>query len=489
MALSRGSRYFTGKTITGANWVIENCLKYPGTKWGVASSTASELESVCFRGDSGILSQAFPWEIKEYNINKHRIIFRNGSEVEGYSADSPDRIRGANLHGLWYDEAASSRYPQFWYASARPAVRMDPAKILVTTTPRPTKLLRDLTSRKDGRVHITTGTMFENTHLDEGTKEDLAREYGGTRIGRQELYGELLDDFEGALFNRGDLDQYRIEDNQLPELTRIIVGVDPAMKAGDEHDESGLIVAGEGTGPDGEQHAYIVEDRSMRGSPQQVMQTVASLFHKWAADCVVLETNQGGDYIKDALRTVDSSVPVRTVHATKGKVVRAEPVSTIAEQGRLHMVGSFPELEDQLCLMIPGESSGENDDRSDAMIWAIYELRHLSSGSYMDAYGLRDCECGKILAKTDLKCSVCGKEYDALPKPEPQKREPARMSWASAYMSYCDQGHSYPRKEQRCPTCYPSPEAILATVGQFTGMSPKPGATRGLSSMWTRGYR
>ena len=124
----------TGKTITGANWILECALNAPGTKWGVASSTASELESVCFRGDSGILSQALPGEIAEYNVNKMRVELRNGSVIQGYSADSPDRIRGANLHGLWYDEAASSRYPRFWYESARPAVRLGDAKILITTT-------------------------------------------------------------------------------------------------------------------------------------------------------------------------------------------------------------------------------------------------------------------------------------------------------------------------------------------------------------------
>lgn len=460
----------TGKTITGANWIIEQALAHPKTKWGVASSTASELESVCFRGDSGILSQALQFEITDYNQNKLRILFRNGSEIQGYSADSPDRIRGANLHGLWYDEAASSRYPEFWYASARPAVRLGNARILVTTTPRPTKLLRDLTSRDDGSVHITTGTMFENPHLDAGTKADLEREYGKSRIGRQELYGELLDDFEGALFNRADLDAHRVDEP--PALTRIVVGVDPAMKSGESHDESGIVVVGEGEGPDGERHAYVLDDRSMRGTPRQVMAQVASAFHKWQADCAVVETNQGGQFVTDTLRTVDNSVPVRAVHATRGKVVRAEPVSTLAEQGKLHLVGAFPALEDQLCLLIPGESTGENDDRSDAMIWAMYELRHLSQGSYRDAYAMRDCECGATIPKTETKCKTCGAEYAPelvkLPEADP------RLGWSEAYVRRCtDCRKLYPKTRPLCPACHPDPSEYLKRVKQLSGEEGK----------------
>ena len=190
--------------------MIEQALKYPGTKWGVASSTVSELDSVCFGGDSGILAQLLPGELESFNQNKLRARLFNGSLIQGYSADTPDRIRGANLHGLWYDEAASSRYPEFWYAAARPAVRMGRARIVVTTTPRNTKLLRDLTSRTDGSVHITVGRMWENDHLDEGMAEDLRREYSGTRLGRQELEGEMLGDFEGALISRDGIDKHRI---------------------------------------------------------------------------------------------------------------------------------------------------------------------------------------------------------------------------------------------------------------------------------------
>ena len=343
------------KTLTGSNWVVEQALKYPGTKWGVASSTFSELDSVCFGGDSGILAQLQPGEMESFIQNKLRLRLFNGSLIQGYSADSPDRIRGANLSGLWYDEAGSSRYPEFWYASARPAVRIGRARIVVTTTPRNTKLLRDLTSRGDGSVHITVGRMWENDHLDVGTQEDLRREYMGTRLGRQELEGEMLGDFEGALISRDSIDKHRIPREALPELSRVVVAVDPAMKAGDDHDESGIVVAGEGPGPEGELHAYIVDDMSLRGTPNQVMRAVAAAFHKWDADCVVVETTQGGHWVRDPLRTVDAGIPVREVHASKNKVLRAERVSALFEQGKIHMAGTFPEMEDELCQLMPGE--------------------------------------------------------------------------------------------------------------------------------------
>lgn len=328
--------------------------------------------------------------------------------------------------------------------------------------------------------------MFDNLFLDEGMKADLAREYEGTRVGRQELYGELLDDFEGALFKRQDLDDTRV--TGLPELTRIIVGVDPAMKTGEEHDESGIVVAGEGIGPDGQPHAYILQDASMRGSPGAVMSMVASVYHKWQADRVVLEVNQGGDYVRDALRAVDASIPVRTVHARQGKVTSAEPVSLICEQGRLHLAGSFPELEDQLCLMLPGETSGENDDRADAMVWAMYELRHLSAGSYLDAYNMRTCDCGQTMPKTITRCRNCGQEWLKEPEP-PAEDKPRTPGWGEAYVKTCDQGHHYPKHLARCDKCYLSPLAYLSAAKTLSegGQGHMAWRSGGYGSIWNRG--
>ena len=432
---------------------------------------------MCFGGDSGILNQLLPGEMESFVQNKLRLRLFNGSLIQGYSADSPERIRGANLSGLWYDEAGSSRYPEFWYASARPAVRIGRARIVVTTTPRNTKLLRDLTSRTDGSVHITTGRMWENDHLDEGMAEDLRREYYGTRLGRQELEGEMLGDFEGALISRDDLDRHRIARESIPLLSRVVIGVDPAMKAGEDHDESGIVVAGEAPGPDGEMHAYVLDDRSLRGTSHQVMQAVASAFHKWEADCVVLETNQGGHWVRDTLRTVDSSIPVREVHAMKNKVLRAERVSALFEQGKIHICGTFPEMEDELCQLMPGEVPARSPDRADAAVYCIFELRHLGQGgSWMSAYNKTYCPgCGRTVDVKRLKCPECGHERQ--PEPGPGTRADAEpRGWAAAYA---------PRQPAN------QPDRVAAMLRQYSegnfGGGAGPGRTPGLSRIWKRG--
>ena len=422
-----------GKTLTGRNWVIEQALRNPGTKWGVASNTAGELDAVCFNGDSGILAQLLPGELADYNQNKMRIRLFYDSIIQGYSADSPDRIRGANLSGLWYDEAGASRYPEFWYAAARPAVRIGRARIVVTTTPRNTKLLRDLTSRTDGSVHITVGKMWENTYLDGGTQDDLRREYMGTRLGRQELEGEMLGDFEGALISRNDLDKHR-----LPQ------GGHPRAEPGRDRRRPGHAIRrgarrvrnyrrGRGPGPDGELHAYIVDDRSLRGTPLQVMRAVAAAFCKWEADCVALETNQGGAFVRDTLRTVDASIPVREVHAMKNKVLRAERVSALFEQGKIHICGTFPEMEDEPCQLMPGEVPVRSPDRADAAVYAIFELRHLSQGgSWLSAYNMTYCPaCKATLGAKRTKCPECGHERQ--PEPEPEAKDGHEMGWAAVY--------------------------------------------------------
>jgi phage terminase large subunit-like protein len=417
-------------------------------------------------------------EPQGFNQNKLRVRLFNGSIIQGYSAETPDRIRGANLSGLWYDEAGSSRYPEFWYASARPAVRIGRARIVVTTTPRNTKLLRDLTSRTDGSVHVTVGRMWENDRLDEGMAEDLRREYMGTRLGRQELEGEMLGDFEGALISRDGIDKHRIPRESIPLLSRVVVGVDPAMKAGEDHDESGIVVAGEGAGPDGELHAFIIDDRSFRGTPNQVMEQVAAAVRKWEADCVVLETNQGGQWVRDTLRTVDSGIPVREVHAMKSKVLRAERVSALFEQGKIHMAGTFPELEDELCQLVPGEVPVRSPDRAVAAVYAIFELRHLGQGgSWLSAYGMATCpNCKATLGVKRLKCPECGHERQADPEPEP-RADAEPKGWAAAYA---------PRQHVNQVDQVAS---MLRQYGQGNFDAGPPGRTPGLGRIWKRGWQ
>ena len=200
-----------------------------------------------------------------------------------------------------------------------------------------------------------------------------------------------------------------------------MVGVDPAMKAGEDHDESGIVVAGEGARA---RTANCTPTSSMTGPsagrPNQVMQQSPPPFAKWDADCVVLETNQGGHWVRDTLRTVDSGIPVREVHAMKSKVLRAERVSALFEQGKIHMAGTFPELEDELCQLMPGEVPVRSPDRADAAVYAIFELRHLGQGgSWLSAYGMAYCpNCKATLGVKRLKCPECGHERE--PEPEPR---------------------------------------------------------------------
>src|SRR6185437_11340321 len=199
----------------------------------------------------------------------------------------------------------------------------------------------DLVSRKDGTVHITRGSTWENSaNLSPAAIAELKRRYGGTRLGRQELDGELLEDAPGALWRRADIDAARIRHDEVPDLIRVVVGVDPAVTSGEDSDETGIVVAGESDGG----HGYVLADYSMRGTPDEVMKKAAWAYHFHQADRVVAEANNGGDYLGTVLQHVDPNVPYGVVRASRGKAIRAEPVSALAEQMRLHHVGCFPEL-------------------------------------------------------------------------------------------------------------------------------------------------
>ena len=360
-----------GKTEAGSNWLVDQAIKNPNTTWGVAAPTEGDLFKTCFNGDSGLLAQLREGELSDYNMNRHTVKLSNGSEIRGFTVDNPQRIRGANLHGLWIDEiAASIRGEEFLKYTALAAVRLGRSQIVFTTTPQPTPLMRKLVGGAFGKIHVTRGSMYENTALSEDAVEDLRKTFLGSRVGRQELEGELLDEFEGALFNRKDLDDYRILPGmKVPKYANIVVGFDPAMKSGEESDESGIVVVASAEMNDGFDHAFILDDQSIRGTPAEVAKRVAIAAQTWEASCVYYESNQGGDWIKDSLRSIDPTLPCREAHSSRGKIMRAEPVSALCEAGRIHMVGTFIELEEELCIMRPNaKSKGGDDDRADACI-------------------------------------------------------------------------------------------------------------------------
>jgi phage terminase large subunit-like protein len=469
-----------GKTWAGANWIIEQALKDPGSVWAVVAPTFRDVRVTCFEGPSGIRKQLEPGEEAQWRRNELRLDLVNGSIIYGYSADQPERLRGSNLSGAWCDETGSWQYEETWYEGLVPALRIGKhPRVMVTSTPRPTHLIRDLFNRRDGTMHATSASTWENAkNLSAAALDELRRRYEGTRLGRQELEGVLLDDLEGALWKRSDIDAARVKLADVPDLVRVVVGIDPAVTSGEESDETGIIVAGD----DGHGHGYVLGDYSMKGTPDQCMREAVRAYKRHGADCIVAEVNNGGDFIGTVLRNVDPEVPYRTVRASRGKAIRAEPVSALAEQRRLHHVGSFPELEDQMCSLVPGISAGP-DDRVDACVWAVFELRGLSQASWLSAYGVARCagcdhaysvglkECPRCRAANPLEAErtvVAGEVVvDDGDVPQPG-------GWAYVYgIKRCPKGHAYSDRNGNagtCPRCRGGGLDFLRSTGR--GLTP-----------------
>ena len=360
-----------GKTRTGAEWLADQAMTQPDTAWAVVSRTTQDGREVALEGRSGLLrALGLAIDSREYNRTTGEIRLSNGTVIYSYSAERPDRIRGPNLNGAWCDELGAWNRKLgtvAWHEGLIPALRMGRPRVAVTTTPRLVPLVRELATRDDGSVVITRGTTFDNAaNLSPEALAELERRYAGTRIGRQELYGELLEDVEGALWRREWLEDRVTE---IPPLDRIAVAIDPAVTAGEDSDETGLIVAGRGT--DG--HAYVLEDLSCRVSPDQWIKRALDAYQRLHANLIVGEVNNGGDVIRSLLRTQDDRAVFKAVRAAHSKQARAEPIAALYEQGRVHHVGVFPELEDQLTSWVPGES-GASPDRLDALVWGLSEL-------------------------------------------------------------------------------------------------------------------
>ena len=361
-----------GKTLTGAYDTVQYCLENRGVVCGVIAPTYGDLKRVVFAGDSGFINIIEPELLSTtgYNKSDNEIHFYNGSKIIGFPAIEPDRLRGVQFHRAWCDELASWRYRESW-DNLMMALRLgqDP-KCIITTTPRPTKLIKELAKRSD--TQIIKGNTFENIdNLAPSAVAMLKERYEGTRIGRQELFAEILEDVEGALFNGQLIEEGRVRD--VPELERIVVAVDPAVTSTEHSDETGIIVAGRTS----DNHFYILQDASQTTSPDVWVKKAIELYNRYECDRIVAEVNNGGDLIERLLRTQDSTVPYTSVRATRGKQVRAEPISALYEQNRVHHVGYFKDLEEQMC-QFTGNNVKSHDDRVDALVWAITSLQ--SSG-------------------------------------------------------------------------------------------------------------
>ena len=421
-----------GKSRTAGEWCLAKARRYPGCRIALVAATAADCRDTMLEGESGLLACMDDTEMRggsqdrAYNRSLGELFMANGSRFKAYSAEKSRKLRGPQHHFAWADEAAywsdafrgpvtDTTWSNLVIGTRLPKRRGWPedyqTQIVVATTPRPVALLHttDPHPSRAGLMQrettiVTRGRTVDNlSNLSDTYRATVVAPLLGTRLGRQELDGELLEDREDSLWKRDDIDRQRIELSQLPDLIRVVVGVDPAVSDGETAANTGIIVAG--ASKDG--HGYVLGDWSLRGSPMAAMKRVVAACDEFKADRVVAEINNGGDYIGTLLRTVDAGIAYRPVRASRGKAIRAEPVSALYEQERVHHVGSFPQLEDEMVMWAP--SDPVSPDRMDALVWAFYDLKDLISGSWLDAYGVTHCdECGNVFVKANkIACPKC----------------------------------------------------------------------------------
>ncbi len=362
-----------GKTRTGAQDIALYALRNPNTISAVVAPTHGDLRRVCFGGPSGLMTiipqECFSTEKdrKGYSQSTSEIRLFNGSKIIGYAASEPERLRGPQFHRAWADELAAWRYSEAFDQLMFGLRLGENPQCVITTTPKPTKIIKDLMLRQD--VQVTSGNTFENAdNLADTALTMLKERYEGTTLGRQELYAEIIEDLEGALWNAKMIDETRLSEDVERDLQQIIVAIDPAVTANENSDETGIVVVGK----DSVGRYYVLEDISGRYTPDQWGRKAINCFYDWSADRIVAEVNNGGDLVERLLRSIDGNIPYRSVRATRGKLTRAEPISALYEQKRVHHVGYFSELESQMC-SYTGETR-PSPDRLDALVWGLTEL-------------------------------------------------------------------------------------------------------------------
>jgi phage terminase large subunit-like protein len=365
-----------GKTRAGAEWVEKIARSRPGVSIALIGATIDEARRVMVEGVSGVLSVARRRRHRvKWEPSIGRLTWPNGSQAQLFSGDNPDGLRGPEHDFAWADELAKWGDPEGAWMNLQMGLRRGSRpRSLVTTTPRPIELLKRLREQK--WTVTTTGRTDENVNLSEGFVEMMIATYGGTRIGRQELDGELVEEIEGSLWPRELMEKARVS---APVCERIIVGVDPPAGVGAGCDACGIVVCGR-RGND----LYVIADETVEGlTPEGWANRVAAAAARWGASFVVAEANNGGAMVESVLKAADCPVKVKLVHAAKGKVARAEPVALRFEAGRAFLAGSFPRLEDQMAGMVAGgdyQGPGRSPDRADAMVWAMTELGETRSG-------------------------------------------------------------------------------------------------------------
>lgn len=362
-----------GKTRTGAE-TVRKWVEQGYRRIHLVGATAADARDVMVQGESGLLS-VFPSHQRPlYEPSKRLITFHTGAVAITFSADEPERLRGPQCEAFWADELAAWNYLEAAWDNLMFGFRLgsDPRGV-ITTTPKPLKLLKSILADKN--TVVTRGSSYENrSNLAPAFFQAIVKKYEGTRLGRQELMAEVLDDVPGALWTLSLIDRYRVAVYPSP-FTRIVIPIDPAVSTGENSSETGISVVG--LGQDG--HIYVLEDLSGKYPPMEWARIAIDALRRWRADLIVGEVNNGGDLVEANLRAVNPNIPFRQVRASRGKLRRAEPVSNLYEQGRVHHVIKSDDprhlelLESQMCSYVAG-SDQDSPDRMDALVWGITEL-------------------------------------------------------------------------------------------------------------------
>lgn len=378
-----------GKTRTGAEWIrsrVEGATAAApgkGRRVALIGETYDQVRDVMVHGESGILACSPPDRRPEWQASKRRLVWQNGATAQCYSASDPEALRGPQFDTAWCDELAKWKQGEEAWDMLQFCLRLgqDPRQV-VTTTPRNAPVLRMLLD-ETGTVKTSAPTQANKLYLAESFLDKITAKYRGTRLGRQELDGELLGDIEGALWSLAMLDGARCE--TAPTLDRIVVAVDPCVTSGGAADECGIVVVGVTTqGPPQDWKAYVLDDATVAGaSPNTWAGAALAKVAEYKADRLVAEVNQGGELVEQVIRQIDPFVPFGAVHATRSKGARAEPVAALYEQGRVAHVGTFRALEDQMTQMTRAGFSGRGSpDRLDALVWALHDLMIAPAAEY-----------------------------------------------------------------------------------------------------------
>ena len=357
-----------GKTRTGAEWIRERVENGMAKRIAIIGKTPADVRDVMIEGESGIISISPPWNKPDYQPSRRRIVWQDGTVAHIFSSYEPDQLRGPQFDTAWCDELASWEYPNETWDNLMFGLRLgENPQVCITTTPRPLELLKNIRDYKN--TVVTSGSSYENrSNLNANFFDIILEKYKGTRLGMQEIYAEILEESEGALWKREWFDELRIE--TMPEdMERIVVAIDPAVSDKKTSDETGIVVAGKDT----QGKYYILHDGSGRYSPNGWAEQALTLYEQYKADKIIAETNNGGQLVEYTLKTKSNDVPYKAVHASRGKRVRAEPIASLYEQKKVFHVGMFNTLEDQLCNW-EALSGDPSPDRLDAMVWALSEL-------------------------------------------------------------------------------------------------------------------